>query len=802
MRLLSALVLSLVGLSLAGCLQRVNEDGQRLDARFLSGATLGGSHVPANPSDPFPDHDGEWVVISGEIKAETDNPIEIDVVAPSQHAGEARTLLGKIPLAAPGPFEVRAPVSFGKLHLEIYQDAASDGPDSTDFYALVVWGVEDENVEGMTVVLIEGARPEPGQENKPFAGWTGDWVALSGQIESTLDFAVVVDFWGLDKETLERTRLGRAELDGPGDFEFDAPAGFGTLDVEFYQDAEGNGPSDDDLAGRLAVEVGDLPVGQLEVTLVEGGRASMGGANKAAPNSYPPPFEEYFGETGHWVTVRGELQSAYAGPILLDLWALDPGAPGVRKRVGTMYEAGPGEFEFEAPQAFGGLQLEAYQDLADDGPSEDDRYGTVTVEVEYSGMSDVLIELEEGARSDAGEGRRTEPFAGYDGEMVALVGQISGSMALPVFIDVWRVDPNASGKRELLGTIEQRDVTTYMLWVPRGAGTLALEFFQDPIGDGPSDDDPFALLRVDVASEKVDGLDVELVAGARQSVSEAAKAIPFENYSGAMTTLSGEVFALLAQGVAMDVWKVAPDNPGRRRLLGTFVLEGTGAFSARVPSDLGHIALEFHQDISGDGPTNDDPFAMIKFEVLGETISDLEARLEYGAREQLGRQSHHEAAPGAPHDGMGAALPAPGGGEAPVHLDMPTHRQMPPGAPMEGGGDSEALFALDPCKEVPGPRVHLKGEIIREAGPEAVDIDIFQVDAEGPGGRVYLCKTKRRPGPFELEVPSSKGALLLEAFLDRDADGPSSDDPFVACPCNPVDPMAPPAEGLRFEFKL
>jgi hypothetical protein len=386
--------------------------------------------------------------------------------------------------------------------------------------------------------------------------------------------------------------------------------------------------------------------------------------------------------------------------------------------------------------------------------------------------------------------------------MVAVVGQISGALDLPVFIDVWRVDPTASGKRELLGTIEQRDVTAYMLWVPSGAGTLALEFFQDHIGDGPSDDDPFALLRVDIGSEKVAGLDVDLVIGARKSVSQAAKALPFENYSGATTTLSGEVIALLAQGVAMDVWKVAPDNPGRRQLLGTFVLEGTGAFSARVPADLGHIALEFHQDISGDGPTNDDPFAMLTLEVVGETISGLEARLEYGAREQLGRQSHHEAAPGAPRDGMGAATAAPGETSAPVHLDMPTHRTMPPGAPMEGGGDSEALFALDPCKEVPGPRVHLKGEIIREAGSEPVDIDIFQVDAEGPGGRVYLCKTKRRPGPFELEVPASQGALLLEAFVDREGDGPSSDDPFVACPCNPVDPLAPPAEGLRFEFKL
>ena len=141
-------------------------------------------------------------------------------------------------------------------------------------------------------------------------------------------------------------------------------------------------------------------------------------------------------------------------------------------------------------------------------------------------------------------------------------------------------------------------------------------------------------------------------------------------------------------------------------------------------------------------------------------------------------------------------------GVAPQHVDMPEHRSMPPGTPMEGGGDDQAQFALDPCKEVPGPRVKLNGVIVRGAGTEAVDIDIFQVDAEGPGGRVYLCKTKRRPGPFELEVPSGQGKLLLEAFLDRSGDGPSSDDPFVACPCNPVDPAAVPTEPIRFEFKL
>jgi hypothetical protein len=229
-----------------------------------------------------------------------------------------------------------------------------------------------------------------------------------------------------------------------------------------------------------------------------------------------------------------------------------------------------------------------------------------------------------------------------------------------------------------------------------------------------------------------------------------------------------------------------------------FPLPGTGPFEVQVPADLGSVALEFLQDVSGDGPTKGDPMAVLDLTIGTKDISGLVVAIKAGGRKTMLPPEHVDAAPGAPgggaHDG-----PGDGAGEA-GHV----HTAAAPGAPGGGtpgeGGISAAQFALDPCVETKGARALLKGEIVRTGGDEPVDIDIFLVDAAGPGGRAYLCKTKRRPGTFELKVPATLGPLLFEAFVDAEGDGPSTDDPFATCVCNPVDPTDPPADGLRFVF--
>ena len=90
MRRLLTIGVLIGGLLQAGCIQRVNEEAERLDERFLTSAVRGGANVPVSPSEPFPEYDGEWVTLSGVLKAEHDGPIELDVVSPSQRAGEDR----------------------------------------------------------------------------------------------------------------------------------------------------------------------------------------------------------------------------------------------------------------------------------------------------------------------------------------------------------------------------------------------------------------------------------------------------------------------------------------------------------------------------------------------------------------------------------------------------------------------------------------------------------------------------------------------------------------------------------------
>jgi hypothetical protein len=63
------------------------------------------------------------------------------------------------------------------------------------------------------------------------------------------------------------------------------------------------------------------------------------------------------------------------------------------------------------------------------------------------------------------------------------------------------------------------------------------------------------------------------------------------------------------------------------------------------------------------------------------------------------------------------------------------------------------------------------------AGEETIDVDLFTLDVEQPGGRRLLGKLKKPPGPFSIDVPVEYGTIEIEAFVDLDGDGPSPTDP-------------------------
>ena len=62
-------------------------------------------------------------------------------------------------------------------------------------------------------------------------------------------------------------------------------------------------------------------------------------------------------------------------------------------------------------------------------------------------------------------------------------------------------------------------------------------------------------------------------------------------------------------------------------------------------------------------------------------------------------------------------------------------------------------------------------------------------------------KKKLSPGAFVLEIPSSFEIISFEVFLDATGDGPSADDPFAACPCNPVNLSRGDVDGLIIHLK-
>jgi len=165
---------------------------------------------------------------------------------------------------------------------------------------------------------------------------------------------------------------------------------------------------------------------------------------------------------------------------------------------------------------------------------------------------------------------------------------------------------------------------------------------------------------------------------------------------------------------------------------------------------VGLLKLSAFQDMEGDGPSLEDPYAELDIEVGTEAITSLELVLVIGARGT-----------------------ASGGSE---HIDA-EHVDAPPGF---GSGqappaDGETTGA-DPFEGVDGERITVSGVLVY-AGAGVIDVDLFKADVSAPGGRTLLGKLKKEAGPFVLQVPVAIGTMELDAFADRTGDGPSGDDP-------------------------
>ena len=228
---------------------------------------------------------------------------------------------------------------------------------------------------------------------------------------------------------------------------------------------------------------------------------------------------------------------------------------------------------------------------------------------------------------------------------------------------------------------------------------------------------------------------------------------PFSSYTGDTILLSGSILSDSQESIDVDFRIPDATAPGGMAGQGKLLLGSPGVFSLSVPKGLGMLEIQAFQDLDGDGPTGDDPFAQIQLQITDQDQLNLAITLVAGARMNM----HHQEMPS----------PEKGG----QHMNAPAGDGVPDNP--------------DPFGGYSGNRIKLSGRLLCEGCP-LVDLDLFQPDENSPGGRTMIGKMKLPPGPYELEVPQGFGYLILEAFVDYDADGPGAGDRMGSYNKNPL----------------
>jgi len=245
---------------------------------------------------------------------------------------------------------------------------------------------------------------------------------------------------------------------------------------------------------------------------------------------------------------------------------------------------------------------------------------------------------------------------------------------------------------------------------------------------------------------------------------------PFSSYSGETILVSGALISEAQGSIDIDFRIPDPTAPGGMAGQGKLLMSEPGAFSLEVPKNLGLLEVQAFQDLDGDGPTGDDPFAQVQLQVKEEDFLGLSIQLVAGARMNM---QHQEMPP--PEEGGQNDMGAPAGSGVP---DNP-----------------------DPFVGYSGNRITLSGKLICEGCP-LVDLDLFMPDENSPGGRQMIGKMKLPAGAYEIEVPQGFGYLILEAFVDYDEDGPGVGDRMGAYQQNPIQISRSDLQNIDIELVI
>ena len=152
--------------------------------------------------------------------------------------------------------------------MQAFQDIDSDGPNASDPFAQTTISVQADDIEGVELILVVGARgaapvhqdvpPEQsGEQPKgipdnpdPFGGAAGNRVELSGNITCAQScLSVDLDIFVPDDQSPGgRKMIGKMKLQ-EGPYVIMVPENFGLLILEAFVDFDSNGPGVGDLMG-------------------------------------------------------------------------------------------------------------------------------------------------------------------------------------------------------------------------------------------------------------------------------------------------------------------------------------------------------------------------------------------------------------------------------------------------------------------------------------------------------------------------------------------------------------------------
>ncbi len=380
-----------------GCLERVTGEAKSLPEAFTVGVEEGGVvvehgefvHDPnADPSSAlFGDYEGDTVTVTGIVTSEVDAAVDVDVQTSDPSSAGGMTQLGKVLMEAPGEITFAAPVDFGDLTLQAFQDATGDGPSDDDPFAAVSLTIGDTDVTGVEIDLVVGARSEAqlaaGSGTDIFGEHDGEWTVLKGTVTSPLEGGVDFDVRVPASDGASGDAyLGKVQFPSAGEYSWKVPRDHGILLLQVFQDTNTNGPDASDPFAQVEVEIGDVEIVELDIELSTGGYSAPSSEGAAPPVAAGAGgiAQALFDDLGDSpVTVSGTLSApGIEGAVIdVDVFAVDPQGHGGRRYLGKL-KSEPGAFSLEVPRNFGAIELEAIIDEASDGPTPGDPRGVYT----------------------------------------------------------------------------------------------------------------------------------------------------------------------------------------------------------------------------------------------------------------------------------------------------------------------------------------------------------------------------------------------------------------------------------------